>query len=366
MPEFDHDPVEGPLRALRDLAAAGHAHARGLPIEQVRALGTRRHRRRMAGTVAATSVAVVLFVGGAFGAAGRLTSTPPPGPASTGATKAPSRPTASPGAAPVEAAQDPTTSRAHVEHSARRKPADADARAGRPRHLQPDRSPLVAGPPEESAPGHGPGPAARPPETTPTLPRSVLLQAAQTWYNQAGDFQASSTVHGPGDVPVSVCQRGSLAKLGVVAMWRRDFVFRDAGGPLLRSAALQFADAQTASAAYRTLQAWAGECEATVRSRGYDSFVDNGQWYDVDSGEGSAQFRSGMQFGPVDGDTTGEMTYFEDQAVAVVGSRVMFMSLLVAGQDHNWAYSEGDSQQSGVPLHPMFHMLPTAAHQLAG
>jgi hypothetical protein len=81
MPDFDHDPVEESLLRLRDLAAAGREHARGLPAEQVRALGARRHRRRIAATAAAASLTVGVFAGAAVAVTGQLvSSTTPPQP----------------------------------------------------------------------------------------------------------------------------------------------------------------------------------------------------------------------------------------------------------------------------------------------
>ena len=54
---------------------------------------------------------------------------------------------------------------------------------------------------------------------------------------------------------------------------------------------------RTARAAYDTLGAWASQCEATVRSLGYDTGADNGQWYPVETAGGLAQFRRGMSYG---------------------------------------------------------------------
>jgi hypothetical protein len=368
MPDFDHDPVEGPLQALHDLAAAGHVRARGLSAAQVRALGTRRHRRRMAAGLAATSAAVVVFVGGAFAAAGQLTSTAPVEPAGTGGvTLAPSPPATAPSvpsATPTRPQAAPTGSSDRVGPPNENTPADGRAGTGAPAGPGREGPRSDAGPQAGTGPGEGTRHAPRP-GTAPTLTRSVLLQAGETWYHQGGDFAVSRTVHGGGDDPVSVCQHGSLATLGAVDRWRRDFVFRDGGGPVLRTAALQFADADAASAAYRTLGFWASQCEATVRSRGYTTFADNGRWYQVDTGDGLASFRSGMSYGPVEGDTTGEMAYFDDLGVVLTRRRVMLLSLVVPGQDHNWTYSEQDSEQTGLSLHPMFHLLPAAARALA-
>lgn len=287
MPDFEHDPV----RNLRDLADAGRAHAHGLPAEQVRALGARRHRRRTIATVAAASLAVVVFAGGALTAVGRfVTATTPPQPAGTEA-------------------------------------------------------PQVV------------------PSPDPTLPRSVLLAPDQTWYHERDDFRVVSTVHGEGDGYVSVCQRDTMAALGAVDVWRRDFAFRQGSGPVIRSAALQFADERTAAAAYDRLGRWAAGCRQAVRTRGFERFSDRGRWYAPASG---TSFRTGMTYGPVEGDQFGEMAYFDDQGLVLAGDRVMLVTLVVPGQDYNWAYTERDRRQTGLPMHPMFRMLPAAAANLAG
>lgn len=75
MPDFEHSPARDPLERLSDLAASGSLRAYGLPAEQVRALGTRRHRRRIAVTLAVASVVVVVMAGGAVAAAEQLNRT---------------------------------------------------------------------------------------------------------------------------------------------------------------------------------------------------------------------------------------------------------------------------------------------------
>jgi hypothetical protein len=69
MPEFTSNE---PSDRLRSLADAGGRAARALPGAQVRALGTRRRRRRMTATVGASLAAVAVVVGGAFAAINQL------------------------------------------------------------------------------------------------------------------------------------------------------------------------------------------------------------------------------------------------------------------------------------------------------
>jgi hypothetical protein len=70
MPEFDRDP----LQRLREVADAGREHARGLPADEVRALGSRRQRRRMAASVAGVCAVVVIIAGGVLSATGQMSS----------------------------------------------------------------------------------------------------------------------------------------------------------------------------------------------------------------------------------------------------------------------------------------------------
>lgn len=75
MPDFDHGRATRSLEQLRDLAAFGRERAQVLPAEQVRVLGARRHRHRIAATVAATSLAVAFFTGGALTVSEHLVGT---------------------------------------------------------------------------------------------------------------------------------------------------------------------------------------------------------------------------------------------------------------------------------------------------
>lgn len=70
MPEFDREP----LQRLREVADAGREHARGLPADQVRALGSRRQRRRVAASVAGVCAVVVIIAGGVLTATGQMSS----------------------------------------------------------------------------------------------------------------------------------------------------------------------------------------------------------------------------------------------------------------------------------------------------
>jgi len=282
MPDFEHEPTERSLQRLRDLASAGRTHAQALPAEQVRALGARRHRRRVIATVAAASVAVIVFTGGVVAATGDLVRT----------------------------------------------------------STQPQ------------------------PAVTPTMSQEVLLRAEKTVYQERGDFVVARTVHGEGKAFVSICQRDSLASLGAVDVWRRDFAFRRGGDTALRTAVMQFPDAETAAVAYDTLGRWVEDCGGAVRSRGFTRFSDRAQWYDVAVDDGTARFRSTMIYGPVEDDPFGDLGYFDDEGLVVSHDRVMVSSLVVAGQDWNWAYSERDTRLTGLALNPMFGILEQAAHNM--
>jgi hypothetical protein len=76
MSDFEHGLTRDHLERLSDIAASGSAHACGLPAEQVRALGARRHRRRIAVTLGAASVVVAVMAGGAVAVAGQFDRTP--------------------------------------------------------------------------------------------------------------------------------------------------------------------------------------------------------------------------------------------------------------------------------------------------
>jgi len=202
------------------------------------------------------------------------------------------------------------------------------------------------------------------PAATPEMSRAVLLRAERTVYQERGDFVAARTVHGEGNGLVSICQRDSLTSLGAVDVWRRDFAFRRGDDTVLRTAVMQFPDAKAARAAYETLGRWVGDCGDAVRSRGFTRFSDRARWYDVAVDDGTARFRSTMIYGPVEGDPHGELGYFDDEGLVRSRDRVMVSSLVVAGQDWNWAYRERDTKVTGLALNPMFGILEQAAHNM--
>lgn len=196
------------------------------------------------------------------------------------------------------------------------------------------------------------------------LTPSALLREDQATYHRRGDFRVVATVHGEGEGHVSVCQRSPLSSLGAVDVWRRDFTFRQGpDGPALRTAVLQFPDRESAEDGYATLGTWAEDCAEAVRSRGFDRVSPRGRWIEVSAGDGMAGVRIGMTYGPVPGDRFGDLQYFDDQGVALVGDRVALVTMVTAGQDANWAFERGDP--TGLPVHPMLRMLPQAAANLA-
>lgn len=206
-----------------------------------------------------------------------------------------------------------------------------------------------------------PAPASGP---EPSMDRSVLLRADQIVYQEAGDFRVSETLHGQGEGPVSVCQRDPLVFLGAADIWRRDFTFRRGGDAVVRTAALQFADGGAAAAAYRTVRRWVDDCAGAARSRGFTEVFPKGRWLDVDAGEAVAEFHDGMTYGPVPGDRFGELRYFDDEGLVRSGDRIMLVSLVIPGQDWNWAYDERTARQVGLTMNPMFGTLAQAADNL--
>jgi hypothetical protein len=69
------------LLRLRELADQGSRHARGVPPDEVRTRGQRRHRRRVAAIAVATSAVVAALAGGSYAALGLLTNPVEPQPA---------------------------------------------------------------------------------------------------------------------------------------------------------------------------------------------------------------------------------------------------------------------------------------------
>jgi hypothetical protein len=129
------------------------------------------------------------------------------------------------------------------------------------------------------------------------------------------------------------CQRFAITSIGAErALVRR---FRPAAGnaaPGDRAGQLvaEFPDAQTARRAYAVLKAWRARCADRLQDH---SRPHVGALQDIPVGGGSGAWYL-LTYGPVKGDPNAQ--FFDAQGMAVVGSRIAMVSLVLAGQDYNY------------------------------
>jgi len=130
------------------------------------------------------------------------------------------------------------------------------------------------------------------------------------------------------------CQRFAMTAVGAEKVVSRDFrpavggavAGKDGAGELVA----QFPDDITARRAFAVLTAWRSRCQDRLTSF---KRSDIGSLENVSVGGGRAGWYL-LTYGPVQGDP--EAQFFDAQGMAVVGSRIAMVSMVLAGQDYNY------------------------------
>jgi hypothetical protein len=202
---------------------------------------------------------------------------------------------------------------------------------------------------ESSAPTGGPS------QTATSGPsgslRSRLLTADELpGFNEEFRWAQGSTRPENPSTSFGTCQRFGILSIGAEQVLVRRY--RPAAGPagMDRAGELvaKFPDELTARRAFAVLKAWRGKC-ADRLARYMRSDV--GALQDVSSGGGTAGWYL-LTYGPVKGDPDSQ--FFDAQGMALVGSRIAMVSMVLAGQDYN--YEPGQE--------PMVSALRRAAQKL--
>jgi hypothetical protein len=196
---------------------------------------------------------------------------------------------------------------------------------------------------EPSPPSEGPtspststGGSATPSATAPpTGLKGRLLTATELpGFNDAYRWTAGST--GPENPSASfgTCQRFATTSIGAERALVRRFrpavqdpsAAHDRAGELVA----QFPDEQTARRAFEVLKSWRASCAERLRSRTRPS-VGPLQTVPVEGGSGGWYL---LTYGPVKGDPNAQ--FFDAQGMALVGSRIAMVSMVLAGQDYDY------------------------------
>ncbi len=145
------------------------------------------------------------------------------------------------------------------------------------------------------------------------------------------------------------CQRFGLTSIGAEKVAVRTFT-PAVGGSTDRAVeqVAAFPDEQTARRAYAVLSSWRAHCADRLRDH-RRSHVGGLEPVSVPTGTAGWYL---LTYGPVKGDPDSQ--FFDAQGMALVGSRIATVSMLLAGQDYN--YEAGHE--------PMVAAVQRAAHKL--
>ena len=164
-------------------------------------------------------------------------------------------------------------------------------------------------------------------------PRNRLLPAsAVPGFNSDFRWTVSDTrAHEPRSL-FGTCQQFGMDSIGATRLAVRDYVPGGRSAPTDRAGELvaQFPDATTARRAFAVLVAWRKGC--AKRLARYDrSEVGGLENVSVPGGTGGWYL---LTYGPLRGDPDSQ--YFDAQGMAVVGSRIAMVEMVLGGQDYNY------------------------------
>lgn len=192
----------------------------------------------------------------------------------------------------------------------------------------PSDEPSSASPSPSTSPSSSTDPGGR------TLSSRLLSAARLPGFN--AEFRWAQGPTGPEDPSTSfgTCQRFAITSIGAEHAIVRRFRpsgpgsagSRDRAGELVAA----FPDDQTARRAFAVLSAWRRQCADRLK-RFPRSKV--GALQDVPVGGGTGGWYL-LTYGPVTGDPDAQ--FFDAQGMAVVGSRVAMVSMVLAGQDYDY------------------------------
>jgi hypothetical protein len=162
--------------------------------------------------------------------------------------------------------------------------------------------------------------------------RSRLLDAADVpGFNDGFRWAEGRTGSQEPSTPVGTCQRFAMTSIGATHVAVRDYR-PVSGGSQDHATELvaEFPDSTTARRAFAVLKAWRAQCADRLK-RYKTARIGKLEDVGVDGGSGGWYL---LTYGPVGGDP--DTAFFDAQGMAVVGTRIAVMEMVLAGQDYNY------------------------------
>jgi hypothetical protein len=162
--------------------------------------------------------------------------------------------------------------------------------------------------------------------------RSRLLGAADVpGFNDGFRWAEGRTGSQEPRTSVGTCQRFAMTSIGATDVAVRDY--RPVSGGTQDHASelvAEFPDSTTARRAFAVLKAWRAQCADRLK-RYKTSRIGKLEDVSVDGGTGGWYL---LTYGPVAGDA--DSAFFDAQGMAVVGTRIAVVEMVLAGQDYNY------------------------------
>ena len=221
--------------------------------------------------------------------------------------------------------------------------------------------------PVASAPTAVPVP---PPTPTPAPTRTVgaaqLLRPADVPTSGGPQLEIAPAGAGRSADEISVCVPAGLDVLAATGSASRSFRYPGQTGVPISTVALQFADAEAARRAERTVRGWVDDCPALLRQRDATVLGSGGvDWVDVDTPAATSGRFAVLPIYQEAGSTS-EDGVFESLGVTRVDDRLMLTARVVVGMDDNVSLDADPDPADGMPPHPQFGLVSAAAERLGG
>ena len=165
-------------------------------------------------------------------------------------------------------------------------------------------------------------------------PRRRLLTGSEVpGFNDEFSWKDGATRTSEPRALFGTCERFALTSIGATSVAHRSF--RPVGpGPSTDEAGevvAEFPDTTTARRAFAVLKSWRATCADRLKGGHKQVKVRALQEVPVDGGTAGWYLAT---YGPVAGDP--DALYFDAQGMAVVGSRIAMVEMILAGQDYNY------------------------------
>jgi hypothetical protein len=200
-----------------------------------------------------------------------------------------------------------------------------------------------------ATPRHSPSPT----PAAAKLTRDNLPKAGDMEWLRPGDWLVAGTRTGLGEQPVGACVADDLGSYdGTKTVLRRDFTLPDNGRGT--AVALSYDTAQAASASFETISQAAAGCRSALQHAGFTHLAPVKRYVvSIPEGITGTFYETSYR-------AQGQDQNYESVGLALAGTRVLVLTMIVVEPDSHWAYAE----ESDKPLHPMFRSLPRAAVRL--